>query len=450
MNETALRATDRDRAAYTTETMAAVAAAASTAGNRPRIVIVGAGFGGLVAARALRKVAAKVTVIDRRNYHLFQPLLYQVATAGLSPADIASPIRAILRDQANAEVLMARVTGVDRARRDVLLEDNDRRISYDYLIIAAGARHAYFGHDEWEAVAPGLKKIDDATAIRHRILVAFEKAETATDPEERRRLLTFVIVGGGPTGVELAGAIAELAKKTLVKDFRTIDPASARVILVEGGPRLLPAFPENLSAKARHSLEKLGAEVLTNTPVEMCDAAGVVSGGKCIEARTILWAAGVQSAPVAKWLQADKDRANRVKVNPDLSVPGEPDIFVVGDSATVMQANGQPVPGVAPAAKQMGAYVARVIAGRIAGRPVHEPFRYRNYGNFATIGRHAAVADFGWLRLSGYLAWLLWGAAHVYFLIGFRNRLAVMLDWLWAYVTYQRGVRLITGAGSDS
>ena len=449
MSETAVRAAiDRDRA-YTPATDATTATA-SSAGDRPRIVIVGAGFGGLVAARALRKVAAKVTVIDRRNYHLFQPLLYQVATAGLSPADIASPIRGILRDQANAEVLMARVTGVDHARREVLIEDNGRRIPYDYLIIAAGARHAYFGHDEWGEVAPGLKKIDDATAIRHRILVAFEKAESSHDPDERRRLLTFVIVGGGPTGVEMAGAIAELAKKTLAKDFRTIDPASARVILVEGGPRVLLAFPEKLSAKARRSLEKLGVEVLTNTPVELCDADGVVSAGTRIEARTILWAAGVQAAPVAKWLQADKDRAGRVKVNADLSVPGDPDIFVVGDNATIMQANGQPVPGVAPAAKQMGAYAARVIAGRIAGKPVSEPFRYRNYGNFATIGRHAAVADFGWLRLSGYPAWLLWGAAHIYFLIGFRNRLAVMLDWLWAYVTYQRGVRLITGSGSDS
>ena len=451
MTDTVLRAaSDRDRAEYVTAKMDATMAAASPVDTRPRVVIVGAGFGGLVAARALRKVAAKVTVIDRRNYHLFQPLLYQVATAGLSPADIASPIRGILRDQANAEVLMARVTGVDRARREVMIDGSERRIPYDYLIIAAGARHAYFGHDEWEDVAPGLKKIDDATAIRHRILVAFEKAETTADPEERRRLLTFVIVGGGPTGVEMAGAIAELAKMTLVKDFRTIDPASARVILVEGGPRVLLAFPEDLSAKARHSLEKLGVEVLTNTPVELCDAGGVVSAGMRIEARTILWAAGVQAAPAAKWLQADKDRAGRVKVNPDLTVPGEPDIFVIGDNATVVQANGQPVPGVAPAAQQMGQHVARVIAGRIAGKPVATPFRYRNYGNFATIGRHAAVADFGWLKLSGYPAWLLWGAAHIYFLIGFRNRLAVMLDWLWAYVTFQRGVRLITGSGSDS
>ena len=290
MSETALRAaTDPDRTGPIPGAMQATAAA----GVRPRVVIVGAGFGGLVAAQALRKAPVQVTVVDRRNYHLFQPLLYQVATAGLSPADIASPIRGILRRQANAEVLMARVTGVDRERREVLIDDDGRRIPYDYLIIAAGARHAYFGHDEWEAVAPGLKKIDDATAIRHRILVAFEKAETATDPEERRRLLTFVIVGGGPTGVEMAGAIAELAKMTLVKDFRTIDPASARVILVEGGARVLLAFPEDLSAKAQRSLQKLGVEVLTNTPVELCDASGVVSGGKRIEARTILWAAGV-------------------------------------------------------------------------------------------------------------------------------------------------------------
>jgi NADH dehydrogenase len=450
MSEMPLRvATDHDRGAHQSGEMHATTAAA-IAGTRARVVIVGAGFGGLVAARALRKASVQVTVVDRRNYHLFQPLLYQVATAGLSPADIAAPIRGILRNQTNAEVLMARVTGVDCDRREVVIDGSDRRIPYDYLVLAAGARHAYFGHDEWEHVAPGLKKIEDATAIRHRILVAFEKAESTADPEERRRLLTFVIVGGGPTGVEMAGAIAELAKMTLVKDFRTIDPASARVILVEGGPRLLLAFPEDLSAKARRSLEKLGVEVLTNTPVELCDVGGVLSAGMRIEARTILWAAGVQAAPAAKWLQADKDRAGRVKVNPDLSVPGEPDIFVIGDNATVTQANGQPVPGVAPAAKQMGDYVARVIAGRIAGKPVAAPFRYRNYGNFATIGRHAAVADFGWLRLSGYPAWLLWGAAHIYFLIGFRNRLAVMLDWLWAYVTFQRGVRLITGADSDS
>jgi NADH dehydrogenase FAD-containing subunit len=431
-------------------TAAALELARSRSAGIPRVVIVGAGFGGLAAAQALRKAPVKLTVIDRRNYHLFQPLLYQVATAGLSPADIASPIRGILRNQANTEVLMARVTGVDRARREVAIEGGARRIAYDYLIVAAGARHAYFGHDEWEAVAPGLKKIDDATAIRHRILVAFEKGETEPDPEERRRLLTFVIVGGGPTGVEMAGAIAELAKKTLVKDFRTIDPASARVILVEGGPRLLPQFPDDLAAKAQRSLAKLGVEVLTGKPVGLCDRDGVVMAAQRIEARTILWAAGVQAAPAAKWLQAECDRAGRVRVNDDLSVPGESDIFVIGDNAAVTQADGKPVPGIAPAAKQMGAYVVRVIAGRIAGQPVTAPFRYRHVGNFATIGRHAAVADFGRLKLSGYVAWLLWGAAHIYFLIGFRNRFAVMLDWLWAYATFQRGVRLITGTGSDS
>ena len=430
--------------------VAPASASASAVTQRPRIVIVGAGFGGLWAAQALRKAAAKVTVIDRRNYHLFQPLLYQVATAGLSPADIATPIRAILRDHANTEVLMARVTGVDRQRREVILDGTDRSIPYDYLIIAAGARHTYFGHDEWEIAAPGLKKIDDATAIRHRILVAFEKAETEPDPDERRRLLTFVVIGGGPTGVEMAGAIAELAKKTLARDFRTIDPTSARVILVEAGPRVLATFPEDLSAKARRSLEKLGVEVLTGTPVAACAADGIERNGQRIQARTIVWAAGIQAAPVAKWLQTDKDRAGRVKVNADLSVSGAPEVFVIGDNAAVMQENGKPVPGVAPAAKQMGRYVARVIAGRIAGKPVSEPFRYRDYGNFATIGRHAAVADFGWFKISGYLAWLLWGAAHIYFLIGFRNRLGVMLDWLWAYLSYQRGVRLITGAGSDS
>ena len=450
MTETAVRAApDVDSAEYTPPAMDLVTPSAASV-RRPRVVIVGAGFGGLTAARALRNVPVDVTVVDRRNYHLFQPLLYQVATAGLSPADIASPIRGILRRQANAAVLMGRVGGVDRGRRAVILEGGGRRFAYDYLIVAAGARHAYFGREEWESVAPGLKKIDDATAIRHRILIAFEKAETEPDAEERARLLTFVIVGGGPTGVEMAGAIVELARKTLVRDFRTIDPAAARVVLVEAGPRILPQFPESLSAKARRSLERLGVEVLTGVAVEECDDAGVVRAGERIESRTIVWAAGVQAAPAAKWLQAERDRAGRVRVVGDLSVPGSPEVFVIGDAAAVTQADGTPVPGIAPAAKQMGAYVARVIAGRIARKPAPEPFRYRHLGNFATIGRHAAVADFGWLRLSGYPAWLLWSAAHVYFLIGFRNRLAVMLDWLWAYLTYQRGVRLITGAGSDS
>jgi NADH dehydrogenase len=427
----------------------AAAARAGTPSARPRIVIVGAGFGGLVAAKALRKVPAQVTVIDRRNYHLFQPLLYQVATAGLSPADIASPIRGILRDQSNAEVLMARVAGIDREQREVVLDGMNRRVPFDYLIIAAGARHAYFGHDEWQAVAPGLKKIDDATAIRHRILVAFEKAETEPDADERRRLLTFVIVGGGPTGVEMAGAIAELARRTLVRDFRRINSAEARVLLVEAGPRVLLAFPEDLSAKARRSLEHLGVEVLTGSAVEACDAAGIVRGGQRIEARTVIWAAGVQAAPAAKWLNVDKDRAGRVKVGADLSLADDPNIFVIGDNAAVIQADGKPVPGVAPAAKQMGAYAANVIARRIAGKPAPAPFRYRNFGNFATIGRNAAVADFGGVKLSGHIAWFLWGIAHVYFLIGFRNRISVMLDWMWAYVSFHRGARLITGRGDS-
>jgi NADH dehydrogenase FAD-containing subunit len=424
-------------------------AASSAAGGQPRAVIVGAGFGGLTAAKALRNAAVRVTVIDRRNYHLFQPLLYQVATAGLSPADIAAPIRSILRDQANAEVVMGRAVGVDRERREVLMEGR-ASIPYDYLIVAAGARDAYFGHDEWEQFAPGLKKIDDATAIRHAVLVAFERAEAETDPEEQNRLLTFVIIGGGPTGVEMAGAIAELAKKTLAKDFRAIDPASARIVLVEAGPRVLPAFPEGLSRKARRALEKLGVDVLTNSPVESCDQGGVIVPRQRVAARTVIWAAGVQAAPAAKWLQAEHDKAGRVKVNADLSLPGYPEIFAIGDNAAVFGADGKPVPGVAPAAKQMGAYAARVIVDRLNGRPAPPPFRYRDYGNFATIGRHAAVADFGWLRLSGYLAWLLWGAAHVYFLIGFRSRLAVMLNWLWAYIAFQRGARLITGPGSES
>ncbi len=416
----------------------------------PRVVIIGAGFGGLVAAKELKRAPAQVTVIDRRNYHLFQPLLYQVATAALSPADIASPIRSVLRDQANTEVLMARVAGVDRARREILIAGGERRIPFDYLVVAAGARHAYFGHDEWENFAPGLKKIEDATAIRHRILVAFEKAETETDPEKRRRLLTFVVIGGGPTGVEMAGAIAELAKKTLIRDFRRIDPASARVILIEAGPRVLPAFPESLSQRAHRALERLGVEVLLGAPVELCDADGVLRGGQRIASRTVIWAAGVQASPAAKWLGVEHDRAGRVKVQPDLSLPDDPDIFVIGDTASIADAAGQLVPGIAPAAKQMGGYVANLISRRLAGKTAPEPFRYRHVGNFATIGRHAAVADFGRLRLSGYVAWLMWSVAHIYFLIGFRNRLVVMLDWVWAYLTFQRGVRLITGNAEET
>jgi NADH dehydrogenase FAD-containing subunit len=419
---------------------------AAAAGGMPRVVIVGAGFGGLSAAMALRRAPVQVTVIDRRNHHLFQPLLYQVATAGLSPADIAQPIRSILRRQRNATVLLGRVTGVDRAAREVVV--GSRRVPYDYLIVATGARHAYFGHDEWEAVAPGLKKIEDATDIRRRILLAFEEAENAAHADERVPMLTFVVIGGGPTGVELAGAIAELARKALVADFRKIAAHQARVVLIEAGPRLLPAFPERLSGIARRALERLGVEVRLGMPVTACDAEGVMVGDKRIQAGVVLWAAGVAASPAATWLDAESDRAGRVKVGADLSLPGQPEIFAIGDTALVSDADGRPLPGIAPAAKQAGQYAAKAIGARLRDR-APAPFRYRHLGNLATIGRTAAVADFGWLRLSGGIAWLLWGLVHIYFLIGFRSRLAVALDWLWAYLTFQRGARLITGRSDD-
>ena len=408
-----------------------------------RVVIVGAGFAGLTAAKRLGKGPVRLTVIDRRNYHLFQPLLYQVATAGLSPADIATPIRSILRQQRNTTVLLGKVTGIDKDARVVELDD--RRIFYDILIVATGARHAYFGRDDWERVAPGLKKIDDATDIRRRILMAFESAETMEDETERRRLLTFVVIGGGPTGVELSGAIAELARKALASDFRNIDPCATRVMLVESGPRVLAAFPESLSGAAQRALEKLGVEVRLGHPVTRCDGSGVTVAGDRIEARTILWAAGVAASPAAKWLGVEADRAGRVKIDPDLTLPGHPEIFVLGDTATVADADGRPLPGIAPVAKQQGKYAARVILSRVEGRPAPAVFRYRHLGNLATVGRKVAVADFGFTQLHGRIAWLLWGLVHVYFLIGFRNRLAVLLDWLWAYVTFQRGSRLITG-----
>jgi NADH:ubiquinone reductase (H+-translocating) len=411
---------------------------------RPRVVIVGAGFGGLSLAKELDGAAVDVTLIDRHNYHLFQPLLYQVATAGLSPADIASPIRSIVGSQQNTTVILGRVTAVDKARHEVVL--GERRIGYDYLVLATGARHAYFGHDEWEQYAPGLKKIDDATAIRRRILLAFELAEAATDETERRRLLNFVIVGGGPTGVELAGAIAELAKRALVRDFRHIDSRQARIVLVEAGPRVLPAFPESLSAIAHRSLERLGVEVRTGAPVTGCDTDGVTIGGERLDSCTVLWAAGVEASPAAKWLGAERDRAGRIEVGPDLSVPGLDNVFAVGDTALVLGADGKPLPGVAPVAKQQGYYLAKLIRARIGDGPDPGPFRYRNYGNLATIGRKFAIVDFGFLRMSGFLAWVLWSIAHIFFLIGFRNRLVVALSWLWSYLTFQRGARLITGS----
>jgi len=413
---------------------------------RPHIVIVGAGFGGLSAAHALAGAEADVTVIDRRNYHLFQPLLYQVATAGLSPAQIASPIRAILRRADNVRVALDRVVGVDKERRLVKLEE--REIAYDVLVLATGARHSYFGHDEWEPVAPGLKKIDDATGIRRRILSAFEKAEATDDANERRRLLTFVVIGAGPTGVEMAGAIAELAHVALRHDFRTINPAEALIVLIEAGPRVLPAFPPALSDAALRSLQQLGVEVLLGTPVSRCDEQGVVIGDQRLGSATIVWAAGVAASSAARWLGVEKDRAGRVIVGPDLTVPGHPEIFVIGDTAHALGRDGKPLPGLAPVAKQQGAYVARVLRARLAGRQAPPAFRYRNYGTMATIGRRAAVADFGWIKFDGTIAWLLWGLVHISFLIGFRNRLVVMLDWIWSYLTFQSGARLITGPGS--
>ena len=414
--------------------------------TRPHVVIVGAGFGGLAAAHRLAGTDADVTVIDRRNYHLFQPLLYQVATAGLSPAQIAQPVRSILRKAANARVILGKVTAVDRQRRLVKLED--REIAYDVLVLATGSRHAYFGNDEWESVAPGLKSIDDATGIRRRILLAFERAEQTRDPEARRRFLTFVVIGAGPTGVEMAGAIAELAHVVLRHDFRTINPRDARIVLVEAGPRVLAAFPPSLSRSAQRSLERLRVEVRLGRPVARCDADGVTIGDERLPAATIVWAAGVASSPAARWLGVEPDRLGRVVVGPDLALPGHPEIFVIGDTAHAVGPDGRPLPGLAPVAKQQGGYVARVLRARIAGRPAPPPFRYRDFGAMATIGRRAAVADFGWLRVDGTVAWLLWGLIHVTFLIGFRNRFVVLFDWLWSYMTFQSGARLITGPGS--
>jgi NADH dehydrogenase FAD-containing subunit len=411
--------------------------------RRPRVVIIGAGFAGLSAARALARAPVDVVLIDRHNYHLFQPLLYQVATVGLSPADVASPIRAILRRQSNATIVLGTVTGVDKDDRAVLL--GERRIGFDYLVVATGARHSYFGHDDWERVAPGLKTIDDATAIRRNVLLALERAESSEDADERRRLMTFAIIGAGPTGVELAGAIAELARVALAADFRRIDPSMSRILLIEAGPRILPAFPETLSVVAERALAKLGVELRLGQAVSACDDRGMVAAGERIETRTILWAAGVAASPAASWLGAGHDRNGRVIVEPDLSLPGRRDIFVIGDTAHALDAQAKALPGVASVAKQQGRHVGRTIIAEITRHARPGAFRYRNLGNLATIGRKAAVADFGFVRLSGRFAWLLWGAIHIYFLIGFRNRIAVALDWIWAYLTFQRGARLITG-----
>lgn len=416
---------------------------------RPRVVVVGAGFGGLACVQALATTPVEITLVDRRNYHLFQPLLYQVATAALSPADIAWPIRAILRGQSNVEVQLGRVTGVDRKRRMVLLEDG-RMLPFDMLVIATGARHAYFGHDEWEAVAPGLKKIDDATLIRQRVLLAFERAEASDDPAERRALLTFVVVGGGPTGVEMAGALAELARHALAKDFRRIDPRSARVVLVEAGPALLATMPASLQERTRTTLTGLGVEVRLGAPVTACDERGVVVAGERIAAANVVWAAGVIASPAASWLGVAQDRAGRTIVGPDLALADDPRIFVIGDTAAVPAPLG-PVPGNAPAAKQMGRHVAAAIRALVTtGCKPPGPFRWRNPGSLATIGRGAAVVDLGRLRFSGFPAWLFWAVAHVWFLIGWKNRLSVGATWAWSYLTYDRGARLITGASSEA
>jgi NADH:ubiquinone reductase (H+-translocating) len=415
-----------------------------TQSPRPQVVIVGAGFGGLQAAKALAKAPVDITLVDTYNHHCFQPLLYQVATAALSPADVAWPIRAIVRAQKNVRVIMARVTGVDVQARRVHTTEID--LPYDYLVLATGSTHSYFGHDDWAPFAPGLKHIADATEIRRRFLLAFERAEVVEDEAERARLLTFVIVGGGATGVEMAGAIAEVARRTLRHDFRRIDPRKSRTILVEAGSRLLPSFPEHLSDYATRSLQKMGVEVELNRTVTGCDAQGVSlggDGGDRIEAATVVWAAGVVASPAALWIGAEHDRAGRVTVNADLSVSARPGIFAVGDTASVFDPDGKPVPGIAPAAKQMGSYAGKVIAARVTGQTAPTPFVYRHLGELATIGRKSAVVKLGFFQLTGFLGWLFWSAIHIYFLIGLRNRFVVAINWLWSYLTFQRGARLI-------
>ncbi len=406
----------------------------------PRVVIVGAGFGGLEAAKALRTAPVQVAVIDRTNHHLFQPMLYQVATAGLSIEDISAPIRGIFRQQRKTSVILAEVTGVDVRGQRVLTPE--QAIPYDSLILATGASSNYFGHEAWKSVAPSLKSLLDAMTIRRTILCAFEVAENETDPAKRQALLTFVLVGGGPTGVELAGAIAELAHRALSRDFRRINPASARILLVEGEPRIIPTFPVSLTRKARNKLEQLGVEIRTGVHVTDVTSDGVTIGDEHIAAATVIWTAGVQATPAGKWLGSEVDRAGRVKVRPDLSLPGHPNVFVIGDTACALQ-HGKPLPGLAPVAMQEGRYVARVITQRLAGKERVRPFHYRDKGNLATVGRAFAVVDIGPLHFTGLLAWLIWIVVHIFYLIGFRNRLIVLLQYAWAYFTFQPGARII-------
>jgi len=414
---------------------------------KPKIVIVGAGFGGLFATLGLSRTHAEITLVDRQNYHLFQPLLYQVATAGLAPSDIAWPIRGILSGQKNVTVLLDSVCDVKPNSQEVIT--HKRSLPFDYLILATGVQHAYFGHKDWEPHAPGLKSIDDATSIRNRILMAFEKAEMTNDETERQRLLTFIVVGAGPTGVELAGTIAELARWTLASDFRHIDSRSARIVLVEAGPRVLPVMPTELTVYTEKALTQLGVEIRLGNAVTHCDTDGVIVDNERISSATILWAAGVEASPAANWLDTKADQAGRVIVEQDLSIAGHPNIFAIGDTAAVNDAAGNPVPGIAPAAKQQGRFVANLIHSRIRGKSVLGKFQYKHAGNLATIGRKSAVIELPFMRLTGLLAWWIWGIAHIYFLIGVRSPVLVALNWLKQYVTYGRGARLITGQQKD-
>ena len=417
--------------------------------SRHRVVIVGAGFGGLWAVKHLRGAPVDITLIDRRNHHLFQPLLYQVATASLPPSEIAWPIRSMLRDRKDVTTILATVTGVDAAGRTVRLAD-ESMVPYDTLILATGARHGYFGHDDWEPLAPGLKTVEDATAIRGKILTAFEEAERETDPARQESLLTFAIVGAGPTGVELAGTSADLAHDTLPHDFRAIDTHRTRVLLVEAGPKVLSGYPDDLSQYAKSALEKLGVEVSLGEPVTLIEHGALTFGKRRVEAHTIIWAAGVRASPAAEWLGVPADRNGRIVVGPDLSVPGYSDVFAVGDTVAAKAPDGSPVPGIAPAAKQEGAFVAKTIRRRIAGASEQRSFHYHHEGSLAQIGKRKAVIDFGWVKLRGAIAWWLWGIAHIYFLVGVRSRLSVALNWLWIYMRNQRGARLITEAARES